>query len=213
MTITRGKFITVEGTEGAGKSTALQYIQEHLQKANVDITVTREPGGTALAEEIRDFLLHPKSSELITAEAELLLMFASRAQHIVQCIEPALLAGRWVVSDRYVDATYAYQGGGRGIDFSQIKMLDKMVVDELYPDLTFLFDLPAELGSQRTKMRGLEKDRIEQEKIDFFERVRNAYLERAKEDPKRIKIIDATQSVAAVKMEVCGLLDELLERK
>jgi len=207
----RGKLITIEGTEGAGKSTALQFIQDYLALAKKETVLTREPGGTEIAEEIRKLLLHPPSSEIMGPKTELLLMFASRAQHINQCILPALQTGNWVVSDRYVDASYAYQGGGRGIPVHQIKTLDQLIVGDLYPDLTLLLDVPADLGFARAEKRGSPKDRIEQEKIDFFVRVRNAYLERAKQDAKRIKIIDASLDLPAVQNQIRKVLDEFFE--
>ncbi|RDI46017.1 dTMP kinase [Aquicella lusitana] len=211
--MTRGKLITIEGIEGAGKSTALQFIQDYLVKAGVEVVLTREPGGTDVSEAIRKLLLHSTASEGIAPETELLLMFASRAQHISQCIEPTLSAGKWVVSDRYVDASYAYQGGGRGIAMDKISLLDKMIVDGLYPDLTFLLDVPADLGIARAEKRGTQKDRIEQEKTDFFVRVRNVYLERAKADPERIRLIDATLGLGLVQDQVRRILDEFIRKK
>lgn len=208
--MSRGKFITIEGTEGAGKSTSRLFILNYLEKANLKVVVTREPGGTDIAEEIRNVLLHRVNNEIMLAETELLLMFAGRAQHIFNRIEPALQSGKWVLSDRFVDASYAYQGGGRGIDPQFIAALDKHVVGKLYPDLTFLLDVPAELGMQRAEQRGSQKDRIEQEKIDFFKRVRTAYLERAKKDPKRIKVIDASLTLTEVQAQIQRVLDTFL---
>jgi len=202
----RGKFITIEGTEGAGKSTAIQFIRDELVRDGHDVVLTREPGGTEIAEQIRNVLLHTASAEVMQPETELLLMFAGRAQHIASCIEPALQAGKWVVSDRYVDASYAYQGGGRGLSKQKIEALDTLVVDKHYPDLTILLDLPASLGFSRAVKRTSQRDRIEQEKIDFFERVRNAYLERAKQDPARIKIIDASKDIPAVQAQLRDVL-------
>ena len=144
------------------------------------------------------------------AETELLLMFASRAQHIGQCILPALKVGKWVVSDRYIDASYAYQGGGRGISMRSIQKLDKLVVGKHYPDLTLLLDVPADLGLNRTEKRTGSKDRIEQEKIDFFVRVRKVYLERAEQDPARIKVIDASQPLSAVQIQIRNVLNAFL---
>lgn len=207
-----GKFITVEGTEGAGKSTALTFIRDHLAKTQAELVLTREPGGTAVAEEIRHVLLHFNSSELVAPETELLLMFAARAQHINTCIQPALQAGKWVISDRYVDASYAYQGGGRGMKEQTIKMLDTLIVGPFYPDLTLLMDIPPELGCVRAEKRGEQKDRIEQERLDFFVRVRNAYLDRAKQDAKRIKVIDASQPLHAVQAQIASVLDEFLAK-
>ncbi|MBV9575418.1 MAG: dTMP kinase [Gammaproteobacteria bacterium] len=203
----RGKLISIEGIEGAGKSTAVEYIKNYLQQANIDVICTREPGGTALAEEIRQILLHTQVAETITAEAELLLMYAARAQHIHQLISPALEAGKWVISDRFMDASYAYQGGGRGIDRKYIDNLNAWIVAPVFPDLTLLLDISPEQGFERAAKRSLEKDRIEKEAHHFFARVRQVYLARAKEDPKRIKVIDASQSPAVIKQQLCHLLD------
>lgn len=208
----RGKFITIEGTEGAGKSTALAHIQHFLADAARPVISTREPGGTELGEEIRQVLLHPKSPDTMAPLAELLLMFASRAQLIEQFIKPALSAGTWVVSDRYVDASFAYQGGGRQMDKDAIATLDRLVVNDLYPDLTLLMDVPAELGQARAFSRGQEKDRIEQEKMDFFTRVRQAYLARAEQDPDRIKVIDASKPLAEVNAQIDAILTAFLAR-
>jgi dTMP kinase len=207
-----GKFISIEGTEGAGKSTALDYIANYLTEAGLKVVLTREPGGTSVSEEIRKLLLHSQS-ETIPPITELLLMFASRAQHLEHCIVPALTQGTWVVSDRYVDASYAYQGGGRGISAQDIQCLDKLVVGNWYPDLTLLLDIPADLGMRRTEKRGIEKDRIEQERMDFFERVRRVYLNRATENPQRIKIIDASQPVSAVQDQIHRVLDHFMRIK
>lgn len=209
----RGKLITIEGTEGAGKSTALAFIQTYLETHHRPVTMTREPGGTKIGEAIRNILLHTPKQEALTPEAELLLMFAARAQHIKQVVMPALQAGQWVVSDRYVDASYAYQGGGRLLDERTISFLDHWVVGDHQPDLTLLFDLPVEVGLARAEARGEGKDRIEQEKIDFFERVRQAYLARAKAMPERIKIIDATQSPEAVQAAVAVCIRALMEHQ
>lgn len=209
----RGKLITIEGTEGAGKSTALAFIQTYLETHHRPVTMTREPGGTLIGEEIRNILLHAPNHETLTPEAELLLMFAARTQHIKQVIIPALQAGQWVVSDRYVDASYAYQGGGRSIDQRAIAFLDHWLVADYQPDLTLLFDLPVEVGLARAEARGAGKDRIEQEKIDFFERVRQAYLARAKEAPERIKIINANQSPEQVQAAVEACIRTLMEHQ
>lgn len=206
----RGKFISIEGVEGAGKSTVVQFVDQHLRAAGIHAAFTREPGGTDLAERIRNVLLHPDTDETIHPKTELLLMFAGREQHIKQRIIPWLEVGKWVVSDRYIDATYAYQGGGRMMDLQFIKDLDQHIVDGLYPDLTLLLDLPPELGFERTAKRGAGKDRIEQEKIDFFERVRAAYLQRAEQFPKRIKIIDASKELAEVEQQVAAALDTFI---
>ena len=208
----RGQFITLEGTEGAGKSTALTFVEEYLLAANKTVVRTREPGGTEIAEEIRNVLLYPASRDTMQPMTELLLMFAGREQHINILIEPALAAGKWVVSDRYVDASYAYQGGGRGLDMAVIAMLDKLVIKDLYPNLTLLLDISAEQGMARAEKRGGAKDRIEAEKVDFFNRVRHAYLTRAKQDPARIKMIDASQSLENVQAQIHQVLDEFIKR-
>lgn len=206
----QGKFISLEGGEGAGKSTVLQYIKSHLQRAGIQAEFTREPGGTPLAEQIRNVLLHPYTDEIITPKTELLLMFACREQHIKHCILPWLNAGKWVVSDRYVDASYAYQGGGRGIEMEIIKDLDRHIVGNVYPNLTLLLDLPPELGFERAAKRGGGKDRIEKEKIDFFNKVRSVYLQRAKQDPQRIKMIDASLPLEEVEQQVAAALNEFI---
>lgn len=210
--MTTGKFISIEGSEGAGKSTALQFIKDYLIKANIDVVWTREPGGTDMAEEIRRLVLHPMSFEEVAPETELLLMFAARAQHMKKNILPALSAGKWVASDRFIDASYAYQGGGRGLDLNYITMLDKWIVGSTYPDLTLLLDITPEKGFERAEKRGTDKDRIEQEKLDFFVRVREAYLERAKQDPQRIKIIDASVPLFAVQSQIRDALDAFIKR-
>ncbi len=211
--MTRGKLISIEGTEGAGKSTALQFIKQHLIKAKIDVIWTREPGGTELAEEIRRLVLHPMSFEDIEPETELLLMFAARSQHVKKNILPALREGKWVATDRYIDASYAYQGGGRGIDMQYIAMLDKWIVGSHYPDLTLLLDIDPAVGFERAEKRGTEKDRIEQEKMDFFIRVRDVYLQRAKQYPKRIKIIDASVPIYAVESQILDALDTFIGKK
>lgn len=206
-----GIFITIEGIEGVGKSTAVNFIQEYLSAAKQDFIVTREPGGTKIAEDIRKLLLMPYSEETMTSDAELLLMFAARAQHIAKVIIPSLQAGRWVISDRYVDASYAYQGGGRQMNVSRIKMLEDWIVNGTMPHATLLLDAPPEIGLARAKQRG-PHDRIEQEKVDFFEHVREAYLKRAAADPSRFFVIDATQSVSVVRGEIKKILDQFLRK-
>lgn len=206
----RGLFITLEGGEGAGKSTQLAYVRQRIEAAGIPLHVTREPGGTPLAEQIRDLLLDHREEQM-PPDTELLLMFAARAQHLARLIRPALARGDWVLCDRFTDATYAYQGGGRGIDFARIKTLEDWVQGELRPDLTLLLDLPVEVGMARAGQRG-ELDRFEREQRDFFERVRAAYLARAGQAPQRFRIIDAAQDIAGVQRQIDAVLTPLLER-
>ena len=203
------RFISIEGIEGAGKSTALEFIKKYLAEKHIDAIFTREPGGTPFAEEIRFLLLHAKTEEFIQAKTELLMMFAGRSQHLSHCILPALRAGKWVVSDRYIDATYAYQGGGRGMDQKLIQLLDAAVVEHIYPQLTLLFDIDAAEGLKRAAKRGAQ-DRIEQEAMGFFDRVRQAYLLRAQAFPERIKVIDASAPLAVVENNIRHLLDKFV---
>ena len=179
----RGLFITVEGGEGVGKSTNIDCLVRLLQDNGIEPVVTREPGGTRLGEDIRDTLLRVRG-EAVQPLAELLLIFAARAQHIHEVIEPALAAGRWVVCDRFTDATYAYQGGGRGVDADTVSRLETLVQGALRPDFTLLLDAPVAVGMGRARGRG-ELDRFEREQVDFFERVRASYLEQADRDSPR----------------------------
>lgn len=203
------KFLTIEGIEGVGKTTAVRFIQDYLTHHQQQFVLTREPGGTEIAEQLRQILLKPDTKEKITAETELLLMFACRSQHIENVILPALKAGKWVVSDRFVDASYAYQGGGRKLDMTQIEMLDRWVVAGLLPAVTILLDLSPAVGLERAKNRGAH-DRIEQEKVDFFERVRAMYLQRAKQFPERFKVIDAALPHEQVQAQIKSILDSML---
>lgn len=205
-----GKFISIEGIEGAGKSTALHHIKVLLEQVGKDVVMTREPGGTPLAEEIRQTLLHPKADETMCWETELLLMFAARAQHIHALIKPALTSGKWVVSDRFVDASFAYQGGGRGLPMERITMLSDWIVGRTQPDLTILLDIDPAVGLKRAEARGNGRDRIEQEKIDFFERVRQVYLQRATSDPARIKIVHAGESLENVQMQIRNIIENMI---
>jgi dTMP kinase len=200
----RGKFITLEGVEGVGKTTNLVFIKDYLEQHNISVVVTREPGGTKLAEKIRQLLLD-KKSEAISEQAELLMMFAARAQHIKHVIEPALAQGQWVLCDRFTDATYAYQGGGRGMKISTIKQLEDLVQGSLRPDLTLLLDAPVEIGMARVRGRGA-LDRFELEKISFFESVRRAYLLQAELNPERIKLIKANQALIDVQRAIADII-------
>lgn len=203
----RGKLITLEGGEGVGKSTNLAFIQKQLEQAGVELVVTREPGGTEVAEKIRQLLLTP-SAEPICELAELLLVFAARAQHVEQLIKPALERGAWVLCDRFVDATYAYQGGGRAMNLETIAILERMVLSEVRADMTLLLDLPVEVGMARARARA-ELDRFEQEQLSFFEAVRAAYLARAEAEPDRVVIIDAAPALEMVQQQISTALERL----
>ena len=206
--IARGRFITLEGGEGAGKSTNLEYLSTRLQAAGVNVRHTREPGGTPLGEKLRELLLNPDHTGM-HSDTELLLMFAARAQHLHELILPALARGEWVICDRFTDATYAYQGGGRGIDVQRIALLEDWVQQGLQPDTTLLFDLPVAQGLERAGKRGA-LDRFEQEQQDFFEQVRAAYLERAAQNPGRFRIVDAGRELAAVQQQLDDIIDSML---
>ncbi|RMF18317.1 MAG: dTMP kinase [Gammaproteobacteria bacterium] len=202
------KFITVEGIEGAGKTTCLKLIREVLERHRVPVLQTREPGGTPLAEEIREILLRPRA-ESVDAQAELLLMFAARAQHLHTLIEPALEAGTWVLCDRFTDATYAYQGGGRGQSMEDIGALEALVQKGRQPDLTLLLDVPPEIGLARARQRSAP-DRFEQEKVAFYRRVRQAYLDRATAYPERYVVIDAEKPLEEVERAIRSALVQRL---
>nr|WP_256355042.1 dTMP kinase [Pseudomonas sp. sia0905] len=202
-------FITLEGPEGAGKSTNREYLAARLREQGIDVLLTREPGGTPLAERVRELLLAP-SDEPMASDTELLLVFAARAQHLAQVIVPALERGAVVLCDRFTDATYAYQGGGRGLDVARIAQLEEFVQGALRPDLTLVFDLPVEVGLSRAAARG-RLDRFEQEGRSFFEAVRATYLQRAEAAPARYRILDAAQSLEAVQRDLDVLLPQLLE--
>lgn len=206
-----GLFITLEGPEGAGKTTNREFLAERLRAAGRQVLLTREPGGTPLAERIRELLLTP-SDEPMASDTELLLMFAARAQHLEQVIRPALAAGKVVLCDRFTDATYAYQGGGRGLSEERIAVLETFVQGDLRPDLTLVFDLPVEVGLARAAARG-RLDRFEQEGREFFEAVRQAYLRRAARYPERYRIIDAGQPLDQVQQQLERLLPELQEAR
>ena len=205
--VTKGRFITVEGTEGVGKSTNMAFIEEWLIKAGKELVITREPGGTVLGEKLRAVLLDAKEQS-ICDDTELLLMFAARSQHLHEVIQPALALGKWVLCDRFTDATYAYQGGGRGIDMSRIAQLEQWVQGDLRPDLTLILDLPVDVGLERAGKRSAP-DRFELEKHDFFNKVRDAYLARASKHPCRYQVIDASPSINEVQQSIQAVLEKM----
>lgn len=203
----RGKFITLEGIDGAGKSTHLAWMAERLRAAGRTVVTTREPGGTPLAETLREILLRQK----MHSDTEALLMFAARAEHLRTLIEPALERGEWVVSDRFTDATYAYQCGGRGIPTGRIAALEDWVQGGLQPDLTLLFDAPIEIAQARVAQGTADPDKFEREKGEFFGRVRQMYLDRAAASNGRIRVVDSRQSIEAIREQLGGWLDGLAE--
>ncbi len=205
----KGRFVTFEGGEGAGKSTVLGAVRELLERRAVGHRLTREPGGTPLGEAIRTLVLDP-DHPMMSPEAETLLMFASRAQHVVETIRPALEAGLWVVSDRFTDASFAYQAGGRGMPVERIAELERWAAFGLRPDRTYLLDVPVEVGMTRVAGRGTT-DRMERETVAFFERVRAAYLERARREPKRFRVVDATRPVEEVVASVTKDLGRMID--
>ncbi|HSM98917.1 MAG TPA: dTMP kinase [Gallionella sp.] len=205
------KFITFEGVDGAGKSTHLEWFADALRKRGLDVVVTREPGGTPLGEQLREILLR----QAMSIGTEAMLMFAARLEHIEQVIKPALRAGKWVISDRFSDASFAYQGGGRGMDWGRLRQLEQWVHPDLQPDLTLYFDVPVEVARQRLRTpdragaNGVSLDRFEQEQTDFFERVRTGYLKRIRENPQRYAVIDAAQTLDSVKLELEVIISKL----
>ena len=204
----KGKFITLEGTEGVGKSTNLSFIKDYILSQGIELVVTREPGGTPLAEQLRAVLLE-KRDELFDPTAELLTVFAARAQHLNTVIKPALDRGCWVLSDRFTDATFAYQGAGRGLDMELIRQLELIVQGSIQPDLTFLLDINVELGLHRATKRA-ELDRFELEAVPFFEKVRSGYLSRVKQDPKRFRVINAENALLDVQKDIRLALDKFI---
>jgi dTMP kinase len=202
-----GKFITVEGSEGVGKSTQITVVRQEIERQGFEVVTTKEPGGTKRADQIRKLLLTPEA-EAMPATAELLLMFASRAIHVENLVRPALAAGKWVVCDRFTDSTYAYQGHGRGLPREMIASLENFVQQDLRPDLTLLLDAPVDVAMDRVRTRNLDArnldngDRIERERHDFFERVRSGYLELAKQWPQRFAIIDASEPIDVVSKQI-----------
>lgn len=203
-----GRFITLEGGEGVGKTTNIAFIQSLLKNRNIPVLLTREPGGTALAEAIRQLLLN-KQQEAMSEQAELLMMFAARAQHIKHVIKPALEQGSWVICDRFTDATYAYQGGGRKMPSSSIAWLENFVQGNLRPELTLLLDAPIQIGMERAGQRGT-LDRFESEKTAFFERVRKRYLDIAAQQPERVKVIDAGKSLEHVQTQIRQIISTFI---
>jgi len=204
-----GKFITIEGQDGAGKTTNIDVIKRYLLDKGISFIQTREPGGTELGESIRELILN-SNDQKIGDSAELLLMFAARAQHLQDVIEPALARGQWVLSDRFTDATYAYQGGGRGMSTDDIAQLEQFVLGDLRPDLTILLDLPVEIGESRAGQRSTP-DRFEQQQLNFKQRVRDCYLQRALSEPGRIKLIDASQSIEIVRKSIQSTMNAFVE--
>lgn len=202
--MTAGRFISLEGLDGAGKSTHIEFIARHLRQRGVDLLLTREPGGTPLGEALRGLLL----SRAMAADTELLLMYAARVEHVQGLIQPALQAGRWVLSDRFHDASHAYQCGGRGIAAERLAALEAWALRGFAPDLTLLLDVPAELAAER-RAQARAADRFEAEDVEFFRRVRAAYLERAALHPQRIRVIDAARPLADIQAELARHLDEL----
>ena len=204
-----GRFITIEGVEGSGKTTNLPFIRAWLEASGVELVISREPGGTPLAERIRDLVID-RTQMLMSHDTELLLMFAARAQHLHEVIKPALAAGRWVLCDRFTDATYAYQGGGRGIEEARISALESWIQGALRPDLTLYLDVPVAIGLERAAAHA-QPDRFEQEQIDFFERVRCRYLDIVTRESQRCRIINAAQPLDRVREDIQIVLSEFME--
>jgi len=202
--MSKAKFITFEGVDGAGKSTGLDWFADALHQRGIDLLVTREPGGTPLGEQLREILLN----QPMHIETEAMLMFAARREHVEKVIRPALQRGTWVISDRFSDASFAYQGGGRGVPLAKLEQLELWVHGDLQPDLTLLFDIPIEVARQRLS-NNVSLDRFEQEKGEFFERVRQAYLARASKSPQRISVIHAEKSLSEVQQELSKIVASL----
>jgi dTMP kinase len=201
----RGKFITLEGIDGAGKSSHLTFIAERIASRDVEVITSRDPGGTPLSEKLRDILLNDK----MHGDTEALLMFASRRERLAQLIEPALARGAWVVSDRFTDSTFAYQCGGRGVPEERIGILEQWVHGHLQPDLTFLFDAPLDVARERLEKGTANPDKFEREQTEFFARVRQAYLDRAARYAQRIKVVNSARPLTDIRAELAGFLDRL----
>lgn len=198
------KFITVEGIEGVGKSTAMRFIQAWLEQQQIDFILSREPGGTLISEEIRQIFLQPKT-EIMHADTEVLLIFAARAQHLQQIIWPALAEGKWVICDRFTDTSYAYQGGGRGVNMERLEVIENWVQGNFRPDAVILLDASVDICLERARQRG-QPDRIEAEKAHFFERARAVYLQRAALNPERYKLVDATRPLVEIQRQIEAIL-------
>ena len=211
MRAARGKFITIEGGEGVGKTTNIETLKQRLEHHNIPYRATREPGGTKLGESVRELLLRVEETPLDPI-AELLLVFAARAQHLATVIEPQLAAGTWVVCDRFTDATYAYQGGGRDLGAERVAQLEHLVQGDLRPDLTIILDIDPEQGLARARLRG-ELDRFEREQTEFFARVRSTYRARAQAEPERCRFVDAGRPLAEVQADVTAIIDDFVERE
>lgn len=207
MSKSKGMFISLEGSEGVGKTTSLNFINQYVESLGHQVLLTREPGGTPMAEELRNILLSERE-EKIESDTELLLMFAARCQHVNQVIKPALESGFWVICDRFVDASYAYQGGGRELGFERIQQLEDWCLGGFKPDLTLLLDMSVEEGIARTKKRG-KADRFETEKMAFYQKIRDAYLKRADQDPQRMVVIDAAPAVSEVQASLKAVLQKV----
>ena len=201
----KGRFITFEGIDGAGKSTHISYVSDFLSKAGIKNIVTREPGGTALGEKLRDILLHQN----MRVATEALLMFAARQEHLEQVILPALNNGTWVISDRFSDASFAYQGYGKGLSLKKLEQLENWVQEDFQPDLTLLFDLPPKIAEER-RINSHEMDRFEQEKEDFFKRVQTGYLERAKDHLYRFHIIDGSRRIDEIQSQIASIIKKMI---
>ncbi len=207
----RGLFITFEGTDGAGKTTQIQRLSTELRQTGYDICLTREPGGTPISEQIRDMLLNPDHGEM-AATTELLLYAASRAQHVSEIIKPALESGKIVISSRFADAMVVYQGYGRGLDLERINRLNRIATDGVTPDVTFVLDLPVEIGLQRVQKSRGGLDRLEREKIDFHQRLRDGYRALAEQEPQRLKLVDAQASPEQVYVQIEAAIQPLLQK-
>jgi dTMP kinase len=208
----RGAFLTVEGSDGAGKTTQLEFIHSWLSSKDVEVVRTREPGGTAVGEKLRNLLLN-QTDLSISNETELLLIFAARQQHLQELILPALQQGKWVLCDRFTDATYAYQGAGRGVDEARISILEQWVQRGMQPDLTLILDVDVSIGQERSASRGNKPDRFERESSDFKQAVRSCYLDRSEKDTKRVRVVNAAGSIESVQQAITRELKDFIRRR